>query len=142
MRISDWSSDVCSSHLPLASAVSNAGGLGIIETSSGETDNCIAEIAKMRDLTDRPFGINLPLLFLRDARMVDAVCNALVTFVSTSAGAPGKLLGPLKDAGQVVWHVVPTPRAALKAAAAGVDGQSGRAHVRNTDTNAALVDSL
>src|SRR3546814_1891968 len=93
---------------PLASAVSNAGGLGIIETSSGETDNCIAEIAKMRDLTDRPFGINLPLLFLRDARMVDAVCNAPVTFVSTSAGAPGKLLGPLKAAGKVVYHVVPT----------------------------------
>src|SRR3546814_21065163 len=55
---------------PLASAVSNAGGLGIIETSSGETDHCIAEIAKMRDLTDRPFGINLPLLFLRDAPLV------------------------------------------------------------------------
>lgn len=107
---------------PLASAVSNAGGLGIIETSSGETDNCIAEIAKMRDLTDRPFGINLPLLFLRDTRMVDAVCNAPVTFVSTSAGSPGKLLGPLKDAGKVVYHVVPTLSAALKAAEAGVDG--------------------
>src|SRR3546814_20648164 len=62
------------------------------------------------------------LLFLRDARMVDAVCNAPVTFVSTSAGSPGKLLGPLKDAGKVVWHVVPTLSAALKAAEAGVDG--------------------
>src|SRR3546814_2900320 len=87
---------------PLASAVSNAGGLGIIETSSGETDNCIAEIAKMRDLTDRPFGINLPLLFLRDARMVDAVCNAPVTSVSTSAGSPGKPLGPRTDAGKEI----------------------------------------
>jgi len=106
----------------LAAAVSNAGGLGIIETSSGETDACIAEIAKMRDLTDKPFGINLPLLFLRDARMVDAVCAAPVRFVSTSAGSPGKLLGPLKEAGKVVYHVVPTLAAALKAAEAGVDG--------------------
>ena len=44
----------------LASAVSNAGGLGIIETSSGEVDACLAEIARMKELTDKPFGVNLP----------------------------------------------------------------------------------
>ena len=47
----------------LASAVCNAGGLGIIETSSGEVENCIAEIQAMPELTDQPFGVNLPLLF-------------------------------------------------------------------------------
>ncbi len=44
----------------LASAVSNAGGFGVIETSSGETENCKAEILAMSELTDKPFGVNLP----------------------------------------------------------------------------------
>ena len=52
----------------LASAVSNAGGLGIIETSSGQLDQVRDEIAKMRDLTDKPFGVNIAQLFVRDAR--------------------------------------------------------------------------
>lgn len=106
----------------LASAVSNAGGLGVIETSSGETEACLEEIRRMKGLTDKPFGVNLPLLFLRDARMIDMVCESDVRFVSTSAGSPGKLLGPLKAAGKIVYHVVPTLSAALKAAEAGVDG--------------------
>jgi enoyl-[acyl-carrier protein] reductase II len=106
----------------LASAVSNAGGLGIIETSSGETDACLAEIARMRQLTDKPFGVNLPLLFLRDPAIVDKVCASGVKFVTTSAGSPAKLLPALKSAGLIVYHVVPTLAAALKAADAGVDG--------------------
>lgn len=106
----------------LASAVSNAGGLGVIETSSGETENCMAEIEKMKDLTDKPFGVNLPLLFLRDFTMVDYVCDCGVSFVTTSAGSPQKLIGPLKEAGITVYHAVPTVYAALKAADAGVDG--------------------
>jgi enoyl-[acyl-carrier protein] reductase II len=76
----------------LASAVCKAGGLGIIETSSGETDACIGEIEKMKQLTDRPFGVNLPLLFLRDQRMVEYVATCGVKFVSTSAGSPSKLI--------------------------------------------------
>lgn len=106
----------------LASAVSNAGGLGIVETSSGETDNCIREIERMRDLTDKPFGINLPLLFLRDERMVDFVTTCGVKFVTTSAGSPAKLIDRLKAAGIVVYHAVPTVKAAVKAVEAGVDG--------------------
>src|SRR5712675_2582721 len=74
----------------LASAVSNAGGLGIIETSSGEVDACLAEIAKMKELTDKPFGVNLPLLFIRDPRVVDLVARSGVKFVTTSAGSPAK----------------------------------------------------
>ena len=50
----------------LASAVSNAGALGIIETSSGRLDEVRDEIAKMRDLTDKPFGVNIAQLFVRD----------------------------------------------------------------------------
>ena len=106
----------------LASAVCEAGGLGIIETSSGETDNCMREIERMRALTDRPFGINLPLLFLREERMVDFVCNSGVRFVSTSAGNPHKLIDRLKAKNIVVYHVVPTLKAAIKAVESGVDG--------------------
>ena len=54
----------------LASSVSNAGGMGIIETSSGEIDECKKEIQLMSKLTDKPFGVNLPLLFLKDDSMV------------------------------------------------------------------------
>ncbi|MGZ4689944.1 MAG: nitronate monooxygenase, partial [Acidimicrobiia bacterium] len=50
----------------LASAVSNAGGMGIVETSSGQLDEVRVEIAKMRDLTDRPWGVNVAQLFVRD----------------------------------------------------------------------------
>jgi enoyl-[acyl-carrier protein] reductase II len=106
----------------LASAVSNAGGLGIIETSSGELDAVRDEIAKMRDLTDKPFGVNIAQLFVRDAGIVDFVAEQGVRFVTTSAGDPAKLTAPLKDAGITVFHVVPSLRGALKAVDAGVDG--------------------
>ena len=65
----------------LASAVCEAGALGIIETSSGETEACKAEIEKMRELTDKPFGVNLPILFLKDRAMLDYVCASGVKFV-------------------------------------------------------------
>lgn len=106
----------------LASAVSNAGALGIIETSSGETDACKEEVRKMADLTDKPFGVNLPILFLRDDAMLRFVCESGVKFVTTSAGSPAKFIGPLKDAGITVYHAVPTVEAAVKCVDAGVDG--------------------
>jgi enoyl-[acyl-carrier protein] reductase II len=106
----------------LASAVSNAGGLGIIETSSGELDAVRDEIRKMRDLTDRPFGVNIAQLFVRDPKIVDFVVAQGVRFVTTSAGDPAKYTAQLKSAGLTVFHVVPTLRAAQKAVDAGVDG--------------------
>lgn len=106
----------------LASAVCNAGGFGIIETSSGEVENCAAEIKMMPSLTDKPFGINLPLLFLRDRQMIDLVAASGVKFVTTSAGDPSKYVGVLKEAGITVYHAVPSVAGAVKAANAGVDG--------------------
>jgi enoyl-[acyl-carrier protein] reductase II len=106
----------------LASAVSNAGGMGIIETSSGELDAVREEIRKMRDLTDKPFGVNVAQLFVRDPRIVDFVVAQGVRFVTTSAGDPTKYTAQLKGAGLTVFHVVPTLRAAQKAVEAGVDG--------------------
>ena len=106
----------------LASAVSNAGGMGIIETSSGELDAVREEICKMRDLTDKPFGVNIAQLFVRDPTIVDFVVEQGVRFVTTSAGNPTRYTAQLKEAGLTVFHVVPTLRAALKAIEAGVDG--------------------
>jgi enoyl-[acyl-carrier protein] reductase II len=106
----------------LASAVSNAGGLGIIETSSGELDAIREEIRKMRDLTDQPFGVNIAQLFVRDPSIVDFVVAQGVRFVTTSAGDPRKYTATLKAAGLTVFHVVPNLRGALTAVEAGVDG--------------------
>ena len=106
----------------LASAVSNAGGLGIIETSSGELDAVRGEISKMRELTKKPFGVNIAQAFVRDPNIVQFVIDQGVKFVTTSAGDPTKYCRALKDAGLIVFHVVPTLKAALKAVDAGVDG--------------------
>ena len=106
----------------LASAVSNAGGLGIIETGSGKLDEIKLEFEKMRDLTDKPWGVNVPQLFVRDPAVVDFVVDNGVGFVTTSAGDPAKMVPLFKQAGVTVFHVVPTLRGALKAIEAGVDG--------------------
>ncbi len=106
----------------LASAVSNAGGLGIIETSSGRLDEVREEIKKMRQLTSKPFGVNIAQAFVRDPDIVSFVIDQGVKFVTTSAGDPTKYCAQLKAAGLTVFHVVPTLKAALKAVEAGVDG--------------------
>ena len=106
----------------LASAVSNAGGLGIIETSSGELDAIREEIKRMRELTDKPFGVNIAQAFVRDPDIVQFVIDQGVRFVTTSAGSPERYTEQIKSAGLTVFHVVPSLAAALKAVACGVDG--------------------
>lgn len=107
----------------LASAVSSAGGLGIIETSSGELDAIKDEIAKMRELTDRPWGVNVAQHFVRDLDgLFEFLLAEKVGFVTTSAGDPAVFAPRLKEAGVTVFHVVPSVRGAEKAVAAGVDG--------------------
>ena len=106
----------------LASAVSNAGGLGIIETSSGELDAIRGEIKRMRELTDKPFGVNIAQAFVRDPDIVQFVIDQGVRFVTTSAGSPERYTEQIKSAGLTVFHVVPSLKAALKAVACGVDG--------------------
>jgi enoyl-[acyl-carrier protein] reductase II len=106
----------------LASAVSNAGGLGIIETSSGELDAVREEIRRMRELTDKPFGVNIAQAFVRDPGIVNFVIDQGVRFVTTSAGNPERYTSQLKAAGLTVFHVVPNLSAAIKAVECGVDG--------------------
>ena len=106
----------------LASAMSATGACGVIETSSGELDAVKDEIRKMRDLTDKPFGVNIAQAFVRDPAIAEFVIDQGVKFVTTSAGSPTKYTSVLKAAGLTVYHVVPTLSAALKAVDAGVDG--------------------
>ena len=106
----------------LAAAVSNAGGLGVIETSSGELDNIKREVAQMRELTDKPFGMNVALSYVRDSNIIDFVVEQGIKFVTTSSGSPNVCTKDFQAAGITVFHVVPTLEMALKALDAGVDG--------------------
>ena len=126
----------------LASAVSRAGGFGMIETSSGEVENCLREIHRMQVEVEEPFGVNLPLLLLQDERMLEAVVNAGVRFVTTSAGNPAEYLPRLKDAGITVYHSVATLKMAERAIAAGVDGLVVEGHEGAGFKNKAAVSTL
>ena len=106
----------------LASAVSNTGAMGIIETSSGELDQIREEIRTMRRLTDKPFGVNIAQAFVRDPGIVNFVIDQGIKFVTTSAGNPERYTEQLKSADLTVFHVVPSLSAALKAVDCGVDG--------------------
>jgi len=106
----------------LASAVSNSGGLGIIETSSGELDNIKGEVGKMRTLTDKPFGMNVALAFVKGTDIIDFVIEQGIRFVTTSSGSPSVCTKAFQEAGITVFHVVPTLELAMKAVDAGVDG--------------------
>ncbi|PKP80252.1 MAG: nitronate monooxygenase [Alphaproteobacteria bacterium HGW-Alphaproteobacteria-18] len=106
----------------LSSAVSNAGGMGIIETSSDELDAIREEIKKMKTLTTRPFGVNVAQAFVRDPNIIPFIIDQGIKFVTTSAGDPMKYTATLKEAGLTVFHVVPSLAGALRAIEAGVDG--------------------
>lgn len=104
----------------LAAAVSEAGGMGIIETLTAEGRE---DLVKVRQLTDRPVGANLLVAgWKHDRSIVDTLIEAGVSYVATSAGDPALFTDRLKDAGITVFHVVGSLRAAQKAEAAGVDG--------------------
>jgi enoyl-[acyl-carrier protein] reductase II len=106
---------------PLVAAVSEAGAMGLIPGSLG-TEVTREDIRRTRDLTDKPFGVNLPLAFLRDQDIVEMIVQEGIEFVTTSAGSPDKYGPVLKEAGLIVFHVVPTLKGAQRAVDAGVDG--------------------
>ena len=106
----------------LASAVCNAGGMGIIETGSGELDAIRSEVLKMRELTDKPFGMNVALAFVKGRDFIDFVIEQNLPFVTTSSGSPAVCTEIFQQAGIKVFHVVPTLDMALKATDCGVDG--------------------
>ena len=106
----------------LAAAVSNAGAMGMIETSSGEFEAIRREVRAMRELTDKPFGLNIAQAFVRHPDIVSFAVDEGIRFVTTSAGDPRVYSEALKKVGLTVFHVVPTLKAALRAVECGVDG--------------------
>ena len=105
----------------LAAAVSNAGGLGLIGAGSMRPDLLRQQIIKARGLTDRPFGLNLPLFFKHAREAMEVALEEGVRIFFTSAGSPRRAMGPLKEAGCTVVHVVAHPELARKCQDAGCD---------------------
>ncbi len=105
----------------LAAAVSDAGGLGLIGAGSMHPDVFEEHIRKVKAATNKPFGVNLPLLYPQMDEIIQIVLREQVKIVFTSAGNPAKWTSLLKEHGIVVVHVVASSRFALKAQQAGVD---------------------
>lgn len=105
----------------LASAVSAAGGLGLLGAGSMKPDLLREHISKCREATDRPFGVNVPLMSPYASDLMEVVLQEKVPVVFTSAGNPKTWTPRLKDAGLKVAHVVSSSKFAVKCAEAGVD---------------------
>ena len=105
----------------LASAVSNAGGLGLIGSGSMYPDVLRGHIRKCKAATDKPFGVNVPLLYPQTDDHIGILLEEGVKIVFTSAGNPKKYTAHLKEHGVTVVHVVANRKFALKCEEAGVD---------------------
>lgn len=105
----------------LASAVSNAGGLGLIGAGSMYPEVLKEHIDKCQAATDRPFGVNVPMLYPDLEEIMEIIIESGVKIVFTSAGNPRTFTPVLKEAGITVVHVVSSVKFALKAQRAGVD---------------------
>ncbi|TRW27510.1 nitronate monooxygenase [Flavobacterium zepuense] len=105
----------------LASAVSNAGGLGIIGAGSMYPDVLREHIQKCKKATDKPFGVNVPMLYPNIEEIMQIIVDEGVKIVFTSAGNPKTWTSFLKEKGITVVHVVSSVKFALKAQEAGVD---------------------
>jgi enoyl-[acyl-carrier protein] reductase II len=106
----------------LASAVSNAGGLGLLGAGSMYPDVLREHIIKCKKATNKPFGVNVPMLYPNIEEIIDIIIEEGVTIVFTSAGNPKTHTARLKKHGITVVHVVSSVKFALKAQEAGVDG--------------------
>ena len=105
----------------LASAVSNAGGLGLIGAGSMYPDVLKEHIQKCKLATDKPFGVNVPMLYPNIEEIINIIIEEGVKIVFTSAGNPSTWTSLLKQNGITVVHVVSSSKFALKAQEAGVD---------------------
>lgn len=106
----------------LASAVSNAGGLGLIGSGSMYPDILEEHIIKCKQVTTKPFGVNVPLLYPQTDEHIEVILRQNVKIVFTSAGNPKKYTAYLKEKGITVVHVIANQKFAQKAIDAGVDG--------------------
>lgn len=111
-----WISDA-----KLAAAVSNAGGAGIISCGGRTTEYVHEEIRKAKQLTDKPFGVNVMLMAPNKDEIVDVICEEKPAFVTLGAGNPVPYFAKLKEAGIKVIPVIPNVKLAKRVAAAGAD---------------------
>lgn len=105
----------------LASAVSNAGGLGLLGAGSMHPETLQEHITKMKAATDRPWGVNVPLMYPEIDRLMKIITDSGVPVVFTSAGSPKRFTPMLHEAGITVAHVVSSSAFARKCEDAGVD---------------------
>src|SRR5690554_6004184 len=129
----------------LAAAVSNAGGLGLIGAGSMYPEVLREHIQKCKKTTDKPFGVNVPLLYPNVEEIMQIIAEQGVKIVFTSAGNPKTWTQWLKDKGITVVHVVSSTKFALKAEEAGVDAivaegfEAGGHNGREETTTLALI---
>ena len=105
----------------LAAAVSNSGGLGLIGSGSMDPDLLLEHISKCRTATDKPFGVNIPLMFSHSEEFIKIVIEQKVPVVFTSAGSPSKYTAILKENGIKVAHVIANTKFARKCQVSNVD---------------------
>lgn len=132
----------------LASAVSNAGGLGLLGAGSMYPDVLREHIQKCQKATDKPFGVNVPLLYPEIEKIIDIIIEEGVKIVFTSAGSPKKWTPKLQSHGITVAHVVSSAFFAKKCENAGVDAvvaegfEAGGHNGREETTTMALIPSV
>ena len=132
----------------LASAVSNAGGLGLIGAGSMYPEVLKLHIERCKAATNKPFGVNVPLLYPNIEEIIELILEFNVPIVFTSAGNPATHTARLKAAGITVAHVVSSTKFALKAEAAGVDAivaegfEAGGHNGREESTTLTLIPSV
>jgi enoyl-[acyl-carrier protein] reductase II len=132
----------------LASAVSNAGGLGLIGSGSMYPDVLRTHIQKCKAATTNTFGVNIPLLYPGIEKHIQIVIEEKVPVVFTSAGNPATWAGTLKDKGIIVVHVVSSSKFALKAESAGCDAvvaegfEAGGHNGREETTSMVLIPAV
>ncbi|ULT56995.1 DUF561 domain-containing protein [Neobacillus drentensis] len=128
---------------PLAGAVSNAGGLGIIGSGGLTADRLREEIRKTKEITNKPFAVNLMLMMKNIPELIEVVIEEDVKIVTTGAGTPAPYMPTFKEHGIKVIPVVPSVKIAKKMEALGVDaivaeGTEAGGHVGETTTMALL----
>jgi hypothetical protein len=132
----------------LASAVSNAGGLGLLGAGSMHPETLIEHIEQMKQATSKPWGVNVPLMYPEIDRLVDILIDQGVKIVFTSAGSPKKFTARFHEAGMKVAHVVSSSKFAAKCEEAGVDAivaegfEAGGHNGREETTTLALIPQV
>lgn len=132
----------------LASAVSNAGGLGLLGAGSMHPETLLEHIHKMKEATDKPWGINVPLMYPEIDKLMEMIVDEGVKIVFTSAGSPKKYTQMLHEAGIKVVHVVSSSKFAKKCEDAGVDAvvaegfEAGGHNGREETTTMALIPQV